>query len=57
MCPQSGTITSAAPAIPSAISRAFSGGVVKDLNERLAKASVLSFDQMRDVAEGIDKFA
>lgn len=37
--------------------RAFSGGVVKDLNERLAKASVLSFDQMRDVAEGIDKFA
>ena len=37
--------------------RAFSGGVVKDLNERLAKASVLSFDQMRDVAEGIDKCA
>lgn len=37
--------------------RAFSGGVVKDLNERLAKASVLSFDQMSDVAEGIDKFA
>ena len=36
---------------------AFSGGVVKDLNEKLAKAAVLSFDQVRDIAEGIDKFA
>lgn len=36
---------------------AFSGGVIKDLNEKLAKASVLSFDQVRDIAEGIDKFA
>lgn len=35
----------------------FSGGVIKDLNEKLAKASVLSFDQVRDIAEGIDKFA
>ncbi len=36
---------------------AFSGGVVKDLNEKLAKAAALSFDQVRDIAEGIDKFA
>jgi len=37
--------------------RAFSGNVIKDLNEKLAQASVLSFDQVRDIAEGIDKFA
>lgn len=37
--------------------QAFSGNVIKDLNEKLAKASVLSFDQVRDIAEGIDKSA
>lgn len=36
--------------------QAFSGGVIKDLYEKLAKASALSFDQVRDIAEGIDKF-
>ena len=36
--------------------QAFAGGVVKGLNEKLAKASALSFDEVRDIAEGIDKF-
>ncbi|WIM06095.1 MAG: hypothetical protein OHM77_02035 [Candidatus Nitricoxidivorans perseverans] len=35
--------------------RSFSGAVVKDLNAKLANAAALSFDQIRDVAEGIDK--
>jgi hypothetical protein len=37
--------------------RAFSGTVIKDLSEKLTKASALSFDQIRNVAEQIDKFA
>jgi len=36
--------------------QAFAGNVVKGLNEKLAKASALSFDDVRDIAEGIDKF-
>jgi len=35
--------------------QSFSGGVIKDLNDKLSKASALSFDELRDVAEGVDK--
>ena len=35
----------------------FSGKVVADLNAKLKSASALSFDQIRDVAGEIDKFA
>jgi hypothetical protein len=37
--------------------RAFSGGVMADLKEKLAKASALSFDQLRDVAGEVDRLA
>jgi hypothetical protein len=36
--------------------RGFSGAVIKDLNEKLGKASALSFDQLRDVAGEVDRF-
>ena len=48
---------SAAAARPGRLKQAVCRGVFKDLNEKLAKAAALSFDQVRDIAEGIDKFA
>ncbi len=35
--------------------QSFSGGVIKDLQAKLSKVSGLSFDQTRDIAEGIDR--
>ena len=35
--------------------KSFSGAVVNDLNNKLSAVSSLSFDQVRDIAEGLDK--
>lgn len=35
--------------------KSFSGEVVSDLNKKLSAATILSFDQIRDIAEGLDK--
>ena len=37
--------------------QSFSGEVIKGLNDKLAKASALSFDDLRNVAEEVDKLA